>query len=119
MVYVLFLMLRVVTSRFARFLKVALCSLLVRLLLFMFLFFQAFEEEVRFLVRDANLKLFSCPFSDVKCSFVKAQGAIPYGRCERCGEYQKFMSQMAEEDERIMDEIDEERRGLGDREELT
>lgn len=58
--------------------------------------------------RDVESKLLPCPFSsEVKCSFIKSQGSISYGRCERCGEYRRFMAEMAAEDEKMMDEIDE------------
>lgn len=52
-------------------------------------------------------KLFSCFFlPDVLCSFRKNENFGVMGRCQKCLHYKRFLREMAEEDERVMDEID-------------
>lgn len=55
------------------------------------------------------MKLLSCLFLlDVLCSYVKTEkfsGVMD--RCLKCRHYERFMREMAEEDAKVMDEIDE------------
>ena len=52
-------------------------------------------------------KLLSCMFlDDVLCSFRKSEKFGIMNRCLKCRHYRRFMQEMAEEDERVMDEID-------------
>ena len=56
-------------------------------------------------------KLFPCLFLlDVLCSFRKYEKLGIMDRCLKCEHYKRFLKEMAEEDERVMDEIDEIRR---------
>ena len=56
-------------------------------------------------------KILSCVFfDDVLCSHRKYEGFGIMDRCLKCRYYEKFLRVMAEEDERVMDEIDEIRR---------
>jgi len=56
-------------------------------------------------------KLFSCLFlSDVLCSYVKGQRSGVLDRCMKCRHYERFLSIMDAEDEKVMDEIDAMRR---------
>ena len=57
-------------------------------------------------------KPFSCLFKlNVFCSYVKSQNFVGVmDRCLKCRHYEDFLLEMAEEDEKIMDEIDEMRR---------
>lgn len=52
-------------------------------------------------------KLFSCFFlSDVLCSFRTNEKFGVMSRCLKCPHYRRFVREMDEEDERVMDEID-------------
>lgn len=56
-------------------------------------------------------KLFSCFFlADVLCSFRKDERFNVMERCFKCPHYRRFMSEMQEEDDKVMDEIDRIRR---------
>lgn len=41
------------------------------------------------------------------CSYRKSEKFTVMDRCLKCKHYRRFMWEMAEEDERVMDEIDE------------
>lgn len=62
------------------------------------------------------MKLLSCLFLlDVLCSYVKTEkfsGVMD--RCLKCRHYARFLREMAEEDEKVMDEIDTMRRLSGE-----
>ena len=68
-------------------------------------------------------KLLSCMFfSDILCSFRKSEKFGVMDRCLKCPHYFRFLREMEEEDERVMDEIDKIRKygypkSLGDLEE--
>jgi demethoxyubiquinone hydroxylase (CLK1/Coq7/Cat5 family) len=50
---------------------------------------------------------FQCSFSnDALCSSKKCAGFVFMGRCLKCRHYRRFMREMEEDDERLMDEID-------------
>jgi hypothetical protein len=51
-------------------------------------------------------------FPDVLCSSRKSEKFGIMNRCFKCPHYFRFMREMQEEDERVMDEIDRERREL-------
>ena len=56
-------------------------------------------------------KLLSCFFLiDVLCSFRKSEKFGLMDRCLKCRHYLRFLREMAEEDEKVMDEIDRMRR---------
>ena len=57
---------------------------------------------------DVKPKVFSCLFMpDVLCSFVKSERATGVmDRWLKCRHYEEFLRIMAEEDEKVMDEID-------------
>lgn len=58
-------------------------------------------------------KLLSCAFlPDVLCSYRKDEKFGIMTRCFKCPHYIRFMREMDEEDERMMNEIDEERARL-------
>ena len=60
-------------------------------------------------------KILPCLFLlDVKvCSFRKSEKFVGLmDRCLKCPHYLKFLDEMAEEDEKVMDEIDEWRRWI-------
>ena len=60
---------------------------------------------------DVKPKILSCVFSDdVLCSFRKTEGFGIMDRCLKCRHYEEFLRVMAEEDEKVMDEIDRMRR---------
>jgi hypothetical protein len=61
---------------------------------------------------DVEPKIFSCLFlPDVLCSYVKTEKSTGVmDRCLKCRHYKRFLREMAEEDEKVMDEIDEMRR---------
>lgn len=61
------------------------------------------------MVSEDDLKRFSCSFwDDVLCSYKKNEDEFAVlGRCHGCEHYKRFMREMEEEDERIMNEIDE------------
>jgi len=62
-------------------------------------------------VLSAEKKLFSCFFLlDVLCSFRKGERFGVMDRCMKCSHYFRFLRVMAEEDEKVMDEIDRMRR---------
>ena len=68
--------------------------------------------------RKVNLefrKPLSCLFLlDVLCSHVKAERSVGImDRCLKCKHYLEFLNEMAEEDAKVMDEIDEMRRFHG------
>ena len=66
-----------------------------------------------FLNDENGLKLLLCVFwDDVLCSYRKDGRAGVMARCWKCAEFERFEREMDEEDERIMNEIDEERRVL-------
>jgi len=55
-----------------------------------------------------GLKVLPCAFlPDVLCSFRKSEKFGIMDRCFKCSHYLRFMCEMDEEDERVMDEIDE------------
>jgi hypothetical protein len=57
------------------------------------------------------MKPLSCLFVlDVLCSYVKGQRSGVLDRCMKCSHYFRFLRVMAEEDEKVMDEIDRMRR---------
>lgn len=58
------------------------------------------------------MKVLSCLFLlDILCSYVKsAKSTGVMDRCMKCSHYLRFMQEMAEEDEKVMDEIDRMRR---------
>jgi len=59
----------------------------------------------------SSKKLLSCGFLlDVLCSYRKDAKFAIMGRCLKCPHYVRFMREMDEEDERVMDEIDKQRR---------
>jgi hypothetical protein len=63
---------------------------------------------VGLLVDGDVLKVLSCAFwNNVLCSFRKIEefGIMP--RCLKCPHYLRFVREMDEDDERVMDEIDE------------
>jgi len=70
---------------------------------------------VLFLVDDVGSKVLPCLFlgDEVLCSFRKDLKPVVMDRCLKCSHYLRFMAEMEEEDERVMNEIDEERRELG------
>ena len=52
-------------------------------------------------------KILPCVFfPDVLCSFRKSEKFGIMNRCLKCPHYRRCMREMAEEDERVMDEID-------------
>jgi len=57
-------------------------------------------------------KVLSCLFMlDVLCSYVKREGVTGImDRCFKCSHYFRFLKVMAEEDEKVMEEIDRMRR---------
>ena len=56
-------------------------------------------------------KLLSCLFlSDVLCSFRVSEKVGVMDRCLRCSHYKRFLREMADEDEKVMSEIDKIRR---------
>jgi tellurite resistance protein len=56
-------------------------------------------------------KILSCVLlPDVLCSFRKSEKSTIMDRCWKCPHFKKFEQEMAEEDQRVMDAIDEERR---------
>jgi hypothetical protein len=58
-------------------------------------------------VLSAKKKLLSCLFwSDVLCSFRLREQFAVMDRCLECPHYFRFMREIEEEDERVMDEID-------------
>jgi len=62
---------------------------------------------------DTSKKLLSCVFLvDVLCSFRKSEESGVMGRCFKCSHYFRFMREMEEEDDAVMDEIDREREEL-------
>jgi len=62
-------------------------------------------------------KLLSCLFLlDVWCSFRKSEKFTMMDRCLKCKHYERFLREMDEEDEKVMDEIDEMRRFSGEME---
>ena len=61
------------------------------------------------------MKVLSCVFlDDVLCSYRKSEKFTVMGRCLKCRYYERFMREMAEEDAKVMDEIDEIRRLSGE-----
>jgi hypothetical protein len=66
---------------------------------------------VRFLVRKKVLKLLLCSFlDDVLCPYRKTVRPCLMERCWGCRYFKQFNREMLEADEKVMDEIDEERR---------
>lgn len=62
---------------------------------------------------DKNGKVFSCPFSpDILCLYRKNERFSMMSRCSKCRHLRRFEREMDEEDERVMKEIDEERKYL-------
>jgi hypothetical protein len=60
---------------------------------------------------DLTLKCLKCVFfDDVLCSFRKSGKFAIFDQCFKCSHYSRFIREMDEEDQRVMDEIDEERR---------
>ena len=63
------------------------------------------------MVLSSEKKLLFCVFSsDVLCSFRKSEKFGVMDRCLKCRYYKEFLREMAEEDEKVMDEIDRIRR---------
>ena len=64
------------------------------------------------MVDGNSSKLLSCVFyDDVLCSYVKSEKFVGVmDRCLKCRHYLRFLEEMAEEDKKVMDEIDEIRR---------
>ena len=64
------------------------------------------------------MKVLSCLFLlDVLCSFRTSEKVFGImDRCLKCEYYLSFLKEMAEEDEKVMDEIDEMRRFHGESE---
>jgi len=62
------------------------------------------------------MKGLSCLFLfDVLCSYVKTEKFVGVmDRCLKCPHYLRFLREMSEEDEKVMDEIDEMRRFHGE-----
>ena len=55
-----------------------------------------------------SAKVLSCVFfDDVLCSYRKDKRFGVMDRCTKCRYYEQFMREMAEEDEKVMDEIGE------------
>ena len=62
-------------------------------------------------VKSVKKKLLSCVFlPDVLCSFRVNEKLGVMDRCLRCSHYKRFLREMAEEDEKVMSEIDKIRR---------
>ena len=60
-------------------------------------------------------KPLSCLFlADVLCSYRKSEKFTVMNRCLKCRHYRRFTREMAEEDERVMDEIDAIRKQSGE-----
>jgi hypothetical protein len=60
---------------------------------------------------NGSIKVFTCVFfDDVLCSFRKSDKFAILDQCFKCPHYSRFEREMDEEDERVMDAIDEERR---------
>ena len=58
-------------------------------------------------MKTVKEKLFSCFFlPDVLCSFRNNENFAIMNRCLKCPHYKRFLREMDEEDERVMDEID-------------
>ena len=56
-------------------------------------------------------KILSCLFlPDIFCSFRKTEKFGIMDKCLKCRYYEEFLQIMAEEDEKVMDEIDQMRR---------
>lgn len=54
------------------------------------------------------MKVLSCFFlDDVLCSYRKSEKFTVMDRCFKCPHFRRFMHEMAEEDEKVMAEIDE------------
>lgn len=63
------------------------------------------------MVDEGGLKVLSCVFlTDVLCSFRKDEKFAVTSRCLKCPHYFRFMREMDEEDERVMKEMDDERK---------
>jgi hypothetical protein len=58
-----------------------------------------------------DLKVLPCIFYDnVLCSYRKTARSCLMDRCWECRHYKRFSREMLEADEKVMDEIDEERK---------
>lgn len=58
-----------------------------------------------------DLKVLPCVFyDDVLCSYRKTMRSCLMARCWKCRRYKRFNREVFEADEKVMDEIDEERR---------
>ena len=69
------------------------------------------EGKNRVTSSDGSAKVFKCSFfGDVLCSFRKSKKFAILDQCFKCPHYSRFEREMDEEDQRVMDEIDEERR---------
>ena len=61
------------------------------------------------------MKCLPCVFDDdVLCSYRKSEKFGIMDRCLKCRHYEEFLRVMAEEDEKVMDEIDRMRRNEDD-----
>jgi hypothetical protein len=70
-------------------------------------------EGLIVVVDESGSKCLPCVFlPDVLCSYRKDARVGVMARCWKCAEFERFECEMDEEDERVMDEIDEERRVL-------
>lgn len=62
------------------------------------------------MTKPIEKKSFPCNFElGVVCPHKKTARFALFGRCFKCSHYQKFMRDMDEEDQRVMDEIERER----------
>ena len=69
------------------------------------------EDKNRVTSSDGSAKVFKCVFfDDVLCSFRKSEKFAILDQCAKCPYHSRFEHEMDEEDQKIMDEIDEERR---------
>jgi hypothetical protein len=69
------------------------------------------ENKNRATSSDGSVKVFKCLFfEDVLCSFRKSEKFAILDQCFKCPHYSRFIREMDEEDQRVMDEIDEIRR---------
>ena len=64
-------------------------------------------DSAEFDYKLRQVKLLSCIFlTDVSCLYRKDDNFRLMDRCLKCRHYRRFMHEMAEDDERSMDEID-------------
>jgi hypothetical protein len=69
------------------------------------------EDRNRVTSSGGSVKVFKCAFfEDVLCSFRKSEKFAILDQCFKCPHYSRFEREMDEEDQKVMDAIDEERR---------